>query len=92
MKRVLISCAALLAAPVAVAQPGEYDRADMRTYDGPPVELAGHTVPRGMPVTPPGWNTANRMVPEQAAEQILDALRNYDYPRCTPQIMDRCVQ
>lgn len=88
MKRILISCAALITAPLAVAQ----TTGPMAGPDGPPVELAGYVVPRDMPIAPPGANMQMRAVPAELAARIINALEGFDYPRCTAVVEDRCRQ
>lgn len=49
-------------------------------------------IPRGEAVAPPGYNSTARNIPPEQAAQVISQLSTFDYPPCSRQIQDRCIQ
>lgn len=87
MKLTMFAATIMLGAAPLAAQTGTYE--PMRSGD----ELTRQgTNPEGQPCTPAGYNVGLNVYPACAAMGGPNPWGIEDYPPCTQQITDRCIQ
>lgn len=90
MKTIMLTAAlgvGIAAAAPAGAQTSPAAQAGMATEASGPVSIG-----RSEAVAPPGYNPDMRQYDDRTATAVLTQLAAYDYPRCTQDIRDRCLQ
>lgn len=72
--------------------PPQSEPAQPQEQPPPQMTQGAAAIARDEAVAPPGYNANERAVPPEQAAQIISQLSAYDYPPCSRQVRDRCIQ